>query len=153
MSSGTAPYPLKRKKEDPNFATQAQADQQRALCGATGDALAGGIDGSSIAAIAIDTTGSSVCHGQRAAQTGSTTTTCGAIIALGVKKPEITEAAHSYGLEGIDWCGGVYSSEWGFAKVLHWLRNNPDERSRFATALEHSLTWLCARIVRHQTPG
>ena len=31
----------------------------------------------------------------------------------------------------------VYSSEWGFSKLLHWHRHNPDKRSRFATALEH----------------
>ena len=31
----------------------------------------------------------------------------------------------------------MYSSEWGFAKLLHWLRHNPDKRTRFATALEH----------------
>jgi L-ribulokinase len=31
----------------------------------------------------------------------------------------------------------VYSSEWGFSKLLHWLRHNPDKRSRFVTALEH----------------
>jgi L-ribulokinase len=50
---------------------------------------------------------------------------------------QITEAAHAFKLEAIDWCGGIYSSEWGFAKLLHWLRNNPDKRARFATALEH----------------
>jgi L-ribulokinase len=27
--------------------------------------------------------------------------------------------------------------EWGFAKLLHWLRHNPDKRARFVTALEH----------------
>jgi L-ribulokinase len=31
----------------------------------------------------------------------------------------------------------VYSHEWGFAKLLHWLRHNPEKRSRFATALEN----------------
>ena len=41
------------------------------------------------------------------------------------------------GLEAIEWCGGIYSSEWGFAKLLHWLRHNPGKRARFATALEH----------------
>lgn len=137
LSSGTGSYPLNRKKEDPDFATQAHADHLRALCDATSAALAAsGIDGRSIAAIAIDTTGSSV------------------VVVDEQLKPlddyylwcdhrawreaaEITQAALSYGLEAINWCGGVYSSEWGFAKVLHWLRHNPGERSRFATALEH----------------
>jgi L-ribulokinase len=50
---------------------------------------------------------------------------------------EITAAAHAQGLEAIRWCGGIYSSEWGFAKLLHWLRHNPQKRARFATALEH----------------
>jgi L-ribulokinase len=50
---------------------------------------------------------------------------------------EITELAHREGLEAIDWCGGVYSHEWGFAKLLHWLRHNPDKRDRLASAFEH----------------
>jgi len=45
--------------------------------------------------------------------------------------------ALSENLEAIHWCGDVYSHEWGFAKLLHWLRHNPDKRERFATALEH----------------
>jgi L-ribulokinase len=31
----------------------------------------------------------------------------------------------------------VYSSEWGFSKLLHWLRHNPSGRSQFASAFEH----------------
>jgi L-ribulokinase len=50
---------------------------------------------------------------------------------------EITAAAHRTGLEAIKWCGGVYSAEWGFSKLLHWLRHNPDKRQRFASAFEH----------------
>jgi len=50
---------------------------------------------------------------------------------------EITDAAHKEGLPAIQWCGGVYSSEWGFSKLLHWLRHNPDKRSQFASAFEH----------------
>jgi L-ribulokinase len=137
LSSGTASYLLKRKKEDPNFATQAHADHLRALCDATGDALAaGGIDGSSIAAIAIDTTGSSVVMvDEQLKPLDDYYLWCDH--RAWREAAEITQAADSYGLKAIDWCGGVYSSEWGFAKVLHWLRHNPGERSRFATALEH----------------
>jgi L-ribulokinase len=40
-------------------------------------------------------------------------------------------------LEAIQWCGGVYSSEWGFSKLLHWLRHNPDKRDRMVTVMEH----------------
>src|SRR5262249_4120509 len=50
---------------------------------------------------------------------------------------QITDAAHSTKLEAIDWCGGIYSSERGVAKLLRWLRSNPPRRARFATALEH----------------
>ena len=49
----------------------------------------------------------------------------------------ITETAHRLKLEAIEWCGGVYSSEWGFSKLLHWLRHNPDKRPQFVTALEN----------------
>ena len=49
----------------------------------------------------------------------------------------ITETARARGLDAIQWCGGIYSSEWGWAKLLHWLRHNPDKRDRMATALEH----------------
>jgi L-ribulokinase len=49
----------------------------------------------------------------------------------------ITEIAHEHRIPAIEWCGGVYSSEWGWAKLLHWLRTNPDKRARFVTMLEH----------------
>ena len=50
---------------------------------------------------------------------------------------EITRAAHAAGLEAIKWCGGSYSSEWGWSKLLHWLRHNPELRGRFGTAIEN----------------
>ncbi len=57
------------------------------------------------------------------------------------KPPKSPAAAHAWhggtGFEGIDWCGGVYSSEWGWSKLLHWLRHNPELRPKFVTALEH----------------
>jgi L-ribulokinase len=50
---------------------------------------------------------------------------------------QITELAHAEKLEAIEWCGGVYSHEWGFAKLLYWLRNNPEKRGQFTSAFEH----------------
>ena len=50
---------------------------------------------------------------------------------------EITALAHKENLEAIEWCGGVYSHEWGFAKLLHWLRHNPEKRAQLASAFEH----------------
>ena len=137
LGAGAAEYPLQRKKEDPDHATQSHADHMRALAEAMHWAIeSAGIDGQIIEAIALDTTGSSVipvdarlepledyylwCDHRAWKEAG-----------------EITAAARRHRLEAIDWCGGVYSSEWGFAKLLHWLRNNPEKRERFRTALEH----------------
>jgi len=50
---------------------------------------------------------------------------------------QITELARLEKLPAIEWCGGVYSSEWGFAKLLHWLRHNPEKREKFVSAFEH----------------
>src|SRR5271154_1691571 len=137
LSTASAEYPLHRKREDPDYATQSHADHMSALVRAMHQAIAeAGIDGAAIEAIAIDTTGSSVIFvdenlqplddyylwcDHRAKQ----------------EAQQITALAHAENLEAIQWCGGTYSHEWGFAKLLHWLRHNPDKRSRFATALEH----------------
>jgi L-ribulokinase len=50
----------------------------------------------------------------------------------------ITETAQRMNLEAIEWCGGVYPPEGGFAKLLLWLRNNPEKRHLFAAVLEHA---------------
>src|SRR5208283_5191547 len=61
LGAGSGAYPLFRKKEDPDHATQSHADHMKALAEATRLAVkAAGIDGHSIEAIALDTTGSSV---------------------------------------------------------------------------------------------
>src|SRR5579871_5334652 len=61
MGKGVAEYPLLRKKEDPDHATQSHADHMRALAEAIQRAVAQAeVDGASIEAIALDTTGSSV---------------------------------------------------------------------------------------------
>src|ERR1035437_3495326 len=137
IGSAISEYPLHRKCEDPEYATQSHSDHMTALAAATRQAVKeAGISGERVEAIALDTTGSSVipvaadmnplddyylwCD-HRAKQEAA----------------EITEAAHREKLEAIQWCGGVYSSEWGWAKLLHWLRHNPEKRKNFASAFEH----------------
>jgi L-ribulokinase len=61
LGTAVEPYPLHRKREDPDFATQSHADHMRSLSLATRNALAAaGADGATVEAIALDTTGSSV---------------------------------------------------------------------------------------------
>ena len=61
IGTASASYPLHRRREDPNFATQSHADQMAALAAATREVLKStGVDGEDVAAIALDTTGSSV---------------------------------------------------------------------------------------------
>jgi L-ribulokinase len=137
LGAGVAEYPLHRKKEDPDHATQSHADHMTALAQATRRAIeAAGIDGHAIEAIALDTTGSSVIPvDEHLEPIDDYYLWCDH--RAWKEAAEITGAAHSSSLEAIDWCGGIYSSEWGFAKLLHWLRHNPAGAARFATALEH----------------
>src|SRR5437899_11478025 len=61
LASAVSEYPLRRKREDPEYATQSHDDHMPALAGATRDAVKqAGISGDKIEAIALDTTGSSV---------------------------------------------------------------------------------------------
>lgn len=61
LGSGVAGYPLHRRKEDPGYATQSQDDHMRALSEAIERALgAAKVPGNQVAALASDTTGSSV---------------------------------------------------------------------------------------------
>lgn len=137
MGSAVAEYPLHRKKNDPDYATQSHSDHIAALAKAMREALIdAGVEGTAVQALAIDTTGSSVipvdaemqplddyylwCDHRAWREAG-----------------EITRKAHARGLEAIAWSGGTYSSEWGFSKLLHWLRHNPEKRARFGSAFEH----------------
>ena len=61
LESAVAEYPLHRKREDPEYATQSHEDHMRALAAATREAVnKAGISGDQVEAIALDTTGSSV---------------------------------------------------------------------------------------------
>ena len=137
LHSALAGYPLHRRSEDPEHATQSHQDHLDALIKAMHAATAGaGVAGEAVEAMAIDTTGSSVIPvDSEMNPLGEYYLWCDHRSKQ--EAAEITEAAHREALDAIRWCGGVYSSEWGFAKLLHWLRHNPDKRGQFASAFEH----------------
>src|SRR5882757_5377864 len=137
IGSAISEYPLHRKREDPDFATQSHDDHMRALADATRQAVkSAGISGDHVLAIALDTTGSSVIPvGEGLVPLDDYYLWCDHRAKQ--EAAQITELARREKLEAIEWCGGVYSSEWGFAKLLHWLRHNPEKRSRFVSAFEH----------------
>jgi len=137
LGTASASYPLHRSRAEPDLATQSHEDQMRALVEATRAVLAEtGIDGSQVEAIALDTTGSSVVPVDANMQPLNEYYLWCDHRALH-EAQEITALAQAQGVEAIAWCGGVYSHEWGWAKLLHWLRHNPDKRAAFASAFEH----------------
>lgn len=138
LGSATAEYPLQRTRDDPDFATQRHDDHCRALMEATRKALAeAGVSGEQVEAFALDTTGSSVVPvGEGLVPLDDYYLWCDH--RSWREAGEITAAARAAKLDAIDWCGGVYSSEWGWSKLLHWLRHaSADKRAQFVTAFEH----------------
>jgi L-ribulokinase len=137
LGTASAGYALHRRRGDPDFATQSHDDQMRALVQAVREVMhQTGVPAREIVALALDTTGSSVIPVDAKLQPlDEYMLWCDH--RAHKEAQQITELAHATGLEAIDWCGGVYSHEWGFAKLLYWLRNHTEKREHFATALEH----------------
>src|SRR6266853_4839274 len=137
LASANAKYPLHRKREDPEYATQSHEDHMRALVAATREvARKSGVPADQVQAIALDTTRSTVIPvGRNLHPLDDYYLWCDH--RAKAEAAEITAAAHREKLAAIDWCGGVYSSEWGFSKLLHWLRHNPAKRAEFVSAFEH----------------
>ena len=137
LDPAMAEYPLHRKRDDPEYATQSpRRPHARARCGHPRSGEEGWHPRRQVKR-SLSTPPGPRHPGRRRSQATRTNTTSGAIIAPKAEAAEITEAAHREGLEAIQWCGGVYSSEWGFSKLLHWLRHNPDKRAAFVSAFEH----------------
>ncbi len=137
LGFGIGSYPVLRKRDDADFATQRHEDHCRALEAAFAAALtAANINGAEIKALAVDTTGSTVVAvDENLRPLGDYYLWCDH--RAWREAAEITQKARERKLAALDWSGGTYSSEWGFAKLLHWLRHNPEQRGAFATALEH----------------
>src|SRR2546422_7842551 len=137
LDSAVVECPRHRKREDPEYATQSHEDHMRGLASAMREAVkTAGISGDQVEAFALDTTGSSVIPvGKNLQPLDDYYLWCDH--RAKAEAAEITEAARREKLEAIEWCGGVYSSEWGFSKLLHWLRHNSAKRSKFISAFEH----------------
>lgn len=130
LGSATSDYPICRKKENPDHASQKHEDHMSALVSAMRNALSkANIDGREIRALAVATTGSTVVPVDENLQPiddyylwcdhrGK------------AEAEEITQVARHENLEALKWCGDVYSSEFAFSKLLHWLRNNREKRAR-----------------------
>jgi L-ribulokinase len=144
LGADTAEYPVLRRREDPDLATQRHEDHCRALERAFQGALAAAkVKGDAVQALAVDTTGSTVVPlDERLQPLDDYYLWCDHRAWREAR--EITTQAREQHLAALDWCGGTYSSEWGFAKVLHWLRSHREERERFQTAAEH-----CDLITAH----
>ncbi len=137
LGFGVASYPVLRSDDDPDYVAQRHADHLQALVAAAEQAIAAAkIDGRQIAALGIDTTGSTVVPVDEKLQPlDDYYLWCDH---RGWREAAaITQAARENGLAALDWCGGTYSAEFGWSKLWHWLKENPDKRSRFATAVEH----------------
>jgi L-ribulokinase len=106
LGSGISEYPLQRKREDPDFATQRHCDHMSALASATRKALeAAGVNGDQIAAIAVDTGSSVVPVGEGLAPLDQYYLWCDH---RAFREPaQITETAHRTGLRAIELCGGT----------------------------------------------
>ncbi|MDP9170770.1 MAG: FGGY family carbohydrate kinase, partial [Acidobacteriota bacterium] len=134
LGFATAEYPLHRQTADPDYATQSHDDQMQALVQAFRALDAHDVQ--AVEAIAIDTTGSSVIPVDRNMQpVGDYYLWCDH--RAWQEAALITRVANKTKLPAIEWCGGTYSSEWGWAKLLHWLRHNPDKRAEAASAFEN----------------
>ncbi|MEI6521479.1 MAG: ribulokinase [bacterium] len=69
-----------------------------------------------------------------------------------VEAAEITALAEKIRPEYLAKCGGTYSSEWFWSKILKCLRNNPEVFDAAYTWVEHS-DWLPAVICGHDNPA
>jgi L-ribulokinase len=137
LGTGTADFPVLRRSADASFATQRHEDHCRALIGAFTQALRlSKVKGSTVRALALDTTGSTVVPLDEHLQPlDDYYLWCDR--RAWREAAEITSHARNQEIPALAWCGGSYSPEWGFAKTLHWLRTHPGQRARFYTVAEH----------------
>lgn len=108
---------------------QPHADQMSAMAKSVTEALRlADVDGSEMVDMALDTAGSSVVAVDEQLQPLDEYYVWCDHRAHN-EALRITTKAHALQLEAIEWCGSsVYSQEWGWAKLRHWLRHATEEK-------------------------
>jgi L-ribulokinase len=137
VGTGESPLGVVRDAGDPDRATQSHRSHLDGLEAAVRSALhTSGSRGADVRAIAVDTTGSTVTVvGEGLQPLDEYYLWCDH--RARDEAARITEVANDEGLPAIGLCGGAYSTEWGFSKLLHWLRHNPRRRDLAVAAVEH----------------
>lgn len=64
----------------------------------------------------------------------------------------INEIAHSKGIDYTQYCGGIYSSEWFWAKILHVIKEDAPVRAKAAAWVEHC-DWIPAVLTGNKSLG
>lgn len=140
---GTAVHPYARGEEgvlldhrDPNVARQHPAEYAEGFVASVKGAMTfAGVDPATVAGIGIDTTASTPIpvdrHGQPLAFDPAFADHPAAMAWLWkdhsshAEAEEITQLAREQGRPYLDKCGGTYSSEWFWSKILHCARTAP----------------------------
>lgn len=63
----------------------------------------------------------------------------------------INEVAHSWGTDFTRYCGGTYSCEWAWAKVLHCMKNAPELFPKAYSWVEHG-DWIAGLLTANTKP-
>lgn len=153
---------------DPNLARQHPADYLEGAEVTIREALAAasktikGFKPSQVVGIGVDTTGSTPIpvdqDGNALAMTSKFARHPAAMAWLWKDHTGITEAAEITALakkirpQYLAKCGGTYSSEWYFSKVLHCLRTSPEVFNAAYTWVEMA-DWIPAMLTGTQKPG
>lgn len=152
---------------DPNLARQHPQDYldglEASIRGALADAAShGGFDASDVIGIGIDTTGSTPLPvdeaGRPLAFDERFRDNLNAYVWLWkdhtahAEAAEITAKARALRPEYLAKCGGTYSSEWFWSKVLHCLRVDPDVFAAAYTWVEHA-DWMPAVLTGTTHPS
>ncbi|TLU99489.1 ribulokinase [Dyadobacter luticola] len=64
---------------------------------------------------------------------------------------EINQLAHSWSIDYTKYVGGIYSSEWFWAKILHTLRTDAQIREKAFSWVEHC-DWISAELTGNTDP-